>query len=157
MTDERRNLIETAQILIARHFARRFRARSASFHFALTAGEMSTPAGLPRWGPRPPALPARCELFSSTIPPLTQLRESPNSSPQRVWHPSRDPAPHASCPSPPQRRCAAGDPGRGDPAARPGSGVTQLQNRGADRGPQAGSPPGVVVATGSFTQLSAFR
>jgi hypothetical protein len=26
------------------------------------------------------------------------------------------PAPHAGCPSPPQRRCAAGDPGRGDPA-----------------------------------------
>ncbi len=26
---------------------------------------------------------------------------------------------------------------------------TQLQNRGADRGPQAGSLPGVVVATGS--------
>jgi hypothetical protein len=24
----------------------------------------------------------------------------------------------------------------------------QVQNRGADRGPQAGSPPGVVVATG---------
>jgi len=26
---------------------------------------------------------------------------------------------------------------------------TQLQNRGADRGPQPGSPAGVVVATGS--------
>jgi len=41
-------------------------------------------------------------------------------APQRVWHPSRDPALQAGCPSPPQRRCAAGDPGRGDLAARPG-------------------------------------
>jgi len=29
---------------------------------------------------------------------------------------SRDPARHAGCPRPRQRRCAAGDPGRGDPA-----------------------------------------
>ena len=28
---------------------------------------------------------------------------------------------------------------------------TQLQNRGADRGPQPGSPAGVVVATGSVS------
>ena len=42
MTNERRNLIETTQILIARHFARLFSRSFHSFHFALTAGE--TPA-----------------------------------------------------------------------------------------------------------------
>ena len=42
--------------------------------FGSFAGEMSTPAGLPRWEPRLPALPARCELFSSTTPPPNSLK-----------------------------------------------------------------------------------
>ena len=54
MTDKRRNLIETAQILIARHFARLFSRSFHSFHFALTAGET-------------PALPARCEAQPAKI------------------------------------------------------------------------------------------
>src|SRR5439155_18156296 len=69
MTDERRNLIETALkylSLAISHVC--FRARSTSFHFALTAGET-------------PALPARCELFSFTTPPPNFLKvETPDTA-----------------------------------------------------------------------------
>jgi len=37
----------------------------------------------------------------------------------RLCRPICGPAHHACCPSPPQRRCAAGDPGRGDSASAP--------------------------------------
>src|SRR5213593_1993666 len=65
MTDERRNLIETAQMFIARHFARLF---SRSFHFASLRAHCRRDACAPSR--------MRAFLFHDSA---TQLFESPNS------------------------------------------------------------------------------
>jgi hypothetical protein len=76
----------------------------------------------------PPQCPKKASIRISTRPAF-------QFASNRYWRPSRDPARHAGCPSPPQRRCAAGDPVRwgpccsaGDPAlARWGPRIDSLQ------------------------------
>src|SRR5712691_7416023 len=87
MADEGRSFIETAQILIARHLARRF---SRSFHFVSLRAHCRRdehPSGAAPLGTPHACAPSkmRAFLFHASA---TQLFESPNSRPRASEAPS---------------------------------------------------------------------